>query len=60
MEKILDAALEVIEIVIVSGVIGFGGLKGLQFLHHLVQRETMEALTTPTPSLSRFSKKLTQ
>lgn len=59
MEKILDAALSFIEAVVIAGVLGFGGIKGLQALHDRVRKETIEALKRPTPSLSNFSRQLT-
>lgn len=59
MEKIIDAVLGVIEVVAITGVIGFGGVKGLQVLHDEVRKETIEALKRPTPSLSHFSRQLT-
>jgi len=44
MEKILDATLGVIEIVAFSSIIGFGGYKGLQFIHDKVREETINTL----------------
>ena len=59
MEKIIDAVLGLIEVITISGIIGYGGSKGLQVLHDEVRRETVEALKRPTPSLSDFSRQLT-
>lgn len=59
MEKIIDAALGLIEAVAITGAIGFGGAMGLRALHDEVRKETIEALKRPTPSLSHFSKQLT-
>ena len=59
MEKIIDAVLGFIEVVTISGIIGFGGAKGIQVLHDEVRRETVKALKRPTPSLSDFSRQLT-
>ena len=60
MEKIIDAAIGLIEVIAITGIIGFGGTMGLRALHHKIQKETIEALKRPTPSLSHFSKQLTQ
>ncbi|MFP5519932.1 MAG: hypothetical protein ACLGGX_08510 [Bdellovibrionia bacterium] len=59
MEKILDAILGFIEVAIVTGVLGFGGVKSFQILHDQVRKEAIKALKRPTPSLSHFSKQLT-
>jgi len=59
MEKILDAALGLIEAIVITGAIGFGGAMGLRALHDEVRKETIEALKRPTPSLFHFSRKLT-
>ena len=59
MEKILDAILGLIEVIAVTGVLGFSGMVGLKTLHHEVRKSTIEALVLPTPSLSRFAKQLT-
>ncbi len=59
MEKIIDAVLGFIEVVAITGAIGFGGAMGLRALHDEVRKETIEALKRPTPSLSHFSKQLT-
>lgn len=59
MEKIIDAALGLIEAVAITGAIGFGGAMGLRTLHDEVRKETIEALKRPTPSLSHFSRQLT-
>ncbi len=59
MEKIIDAALGVIEIVAFSSIIGFSGYKGLQIIHDKMREETINILKKPTPSLLRFSKQLT-
>lgn len=59
MEKIMDAALGLIEVVAITGAIGFGGAMGLRGLHDEVRKETIEALKRPTPSLFHFSKQLT-
>ena len=59
MEKIIDAVLGVIEVVAITGAIGFGSAKGLQILHDHVRKETIEVLKRPTPSLSHFSSQLT-
>ncbi len=59
MEKIIDVVLGVIEIVAITGVIGFSGAKGLEVLHDKVRQETIEALKRPTPSLLDFSRQLT-
>ncbi len=59
MEKIIDAALGIIEIVAFSCIIGFSGYKGLQVIHDKMREETINALKKPTPSLLRFSNQLT-
>lgn len=59
MEKIIDAVLGFIEVVAITGAIGFGGAMGLRALHDEVRKETIEALKRPTPSLSHFSRQLT-
>ena len=59
MEKIVDAVLGTIEVIVLSGVIGFAGLKGLHFLHNQIREEVVDALMRPTPSLSHFTKQLT-
>lgn len=60
MEKIIDMVLGLIEVVTISGLIGFGGFKGLQLLHEKVRKETVHTLKKPTPSLSDFSRRLTK
>ncbi len=60
MEKILDAVLGLIEVITVTGVLGFSGAVGLKTLHHEVRKNTIEALARPTPSLSHFVKQLTK
>ncbi|MFN8792670.1 MAG: hypothetical protein ACK5Y2_14555 [Bdellovibrionales bacterium] len=59
MEKIIDAALGLIEVAVLTGTIGFVGAIGLRSLHDEVRKETIEALKKPTPSLSHFSRQLT-
>jgi thiamine monophosphate kinase len=59
MEKIIDAVFGVIEVITITGAIGFGGAMGLRTLHDEVRKETIEALKRPTPSLSHFSRQLT-
>ncbi len=59
MEKIIDAAIGLIEAIAITGAIGFGGAMGLRALHDEVRKETIEALKKPTPSLSDFSRQLT-
>lgn len=59
MEKIIDAAIGLIEVIAITGAIGFGGAMGLRALHDEVRKETIEALKRPTPSLSDFSRQLT-
>ncbi len=59
MEKIIDAAIGAIEVIVLSGIIGFVGVKGVHALHNQLQKETIEALKRPTPSLSRFTRQLT-
>ncbi|MBL7542824.1 MAG: hypothetical protein JNL11_03365 [Bdellovibrionaceae bacterium] len=59
MEKIIDAALGLIEAAVITGILGFGGFKGLQALHNQIRKETISALKSPTPSLSDFSRRLT-
>jgi hypothetical protein len=60
MEKILDGALGLIEVLIISGLIGYGGISAFHFFSETVRKETIDALKHPTPSLSRFSEKLTR
>jgi len=59
MEKIIDAALGLIEVVLLTGAIGFGCTIGLRAFHDEVRKKTIEVLKRPTPSLSHFSKQLT-
>jgi len=59
MEKIIDAALGIIEIAAFSSIIGFGSYKGLQVIHNKMRDETINALKKPTPSLLKFSQQLT-
>ncbi len=59
MEKIIDALIGLIEIAIITGVIGFGGAMSFRALHDKVRTETIEALKRPTPSLVHFSRQLT-
>ena len=59
MEKIIDAALGLIEIAVITGVIGYGGAMSFRALHDKVRVETIEALKRPTPSLMRFTRQLT-
>ena len=59
MEKMIDAVLGLIEVVAITGLLGYGGAVGLKALHDEVRKETIEALMKPTPSLSRFSRQLT-
>lgn len=59
MEKIINEALDLIGIVLITGAIGFCGAKGMQVFYDQVRNETIEALKRPTPSLTRFTKKLT-
>jgi hypothetical protein len=59
MEKIIEAVLGVIEVVALTGTIGFGGAMGLRALHAEVRKETIQVLKSHTPSLSRFSRQLT-
>ncbi len=60
MEKVLDTALGFIEAIVISGVLGFGAVKGLQVFHDHVRKETIKALKKPVPSLSDFSRQLTE
>jgi len=59
VEKIIDAALGLIEVVLITGAIGFSGAIGLRAFHDEVRKNTIEVLKRPTPSLSHFSKQLT-
>lgn len=59
MEKIIDEVLGVIEVVAISGTIGFGGAFGLRALHDEIRKHTIEVLKKPTPSLSHYSRQLT-
>lgn len=59
MDKILDSALGLIEVLVLTGALGFGGYYGIRELHDITRREVIRALKEPTPSLSRFSKQLT-
>ena len=60
MEKILDAALGLIETIFVVGVIGFSGVKCFENMHHFAHAQTLKVLKTPSPSMSQFSRKLTK
>ena len=60
MEKILDGALGLLEVLLISGLIGYGGITAFHFFQDTVRKETIDALKRPTPSLSRFTEKLTQ
>lgn len=59
MEKMIDAALGLIEVVLFTGAIGFGGAIGLRAFHDEVRKNTIEVLKRPTPSLLEFSRQLT-
>jgi hypothetical protein len=59
MEKIIDAGLALIEVVLLSGAIVLGGAIGLRAFHDEVRKNTIEVLKRPTPSLSHFSRQLT-
>lgn len=59
MEKIIDAGLGLIEVVLLSGAIVLGGAIGLRAFHDEVRKNTIEVLKRPTPSLSHFSRQLT-
>ena len=59
MEKYIDSFFGLIEILIVSGIVGMSGYAGLKALHETVRKETIAALKNPTPSLVSFSRKLT-
>jgi len=59
MEKYIDSFLGLIEVLIISGVVGISGYAGLKVLHEAVRKEAIAALKKPTPSLVSFSSKLT-
>jgi hypothetical protein len=59
MEKIIDAVIGLIEVTVITGLIGYGGAMSFRVLHDKVRAETIEALTRPTPSLSHFTRLLT-
>ncbi len=59
MEKIINEMLELIGIIILGGAIGFTSAKGLLAFHDQFRKETIEALKRPTPSMYRFTKRLT-
>lgn len=59
MEKIIDAFIGLIELAVITGVIGYGGAMSFRAVHDKVRTETIEALKRPTPSLTRFTRKLT-
>ncbi|MBK7962388.1 MAG: hypothetical protein IPK04_15100 [Bdellovibrionales bacterium] len=59
MEKIVDASLRLIEAVLLTGAISFGGTLGLRAIHAEVRKHTIEILKRPIPSLSHFSRQLT-
>ncbi len=60
MEKIIDAALGLIEALVIGSALGFGGMKAIEVMHSKVQKATVEALKKPTPSLSHFPERLTK
>lgn len=60
MDKIIEPILGLIEILVITGFLGFAGAKGLETLHSEMRRETIKALSRPTPSLSQFTQKLTK
>lgn len=60
MEKIIDAALGLIEALVIGSALGFGGMKAIEVMHSKIQKVTLEALKKPTPSLLRFSERLTK
>lgn len=60
MEKIINAALELIEAAVIIGLIGVGGAMSFRALHDKVRKETIEALKRPTPSLVHFTRQLTK
>lgn len=59
MEKIIDAVIGLIEVAIITGVIGYGGAMSFRALHDKVRAETIEALKRPAPSLVHFTRELT-
>ena len=48
MEKIMDAALGLIEVVLFTGANGFGGAIGLRAFHDEVRKNTIEVLKRPS------------
>ena len=48
MDKIIDAIFGLIEMTIVTGLVGFGGLKATTYLHDELRKQTIEALKRPT------------
>jgi hypothetical protein len=59
MEKIIDAAIGLLEAAIVTGVIGYGGAMSFCAIHDKIRKEAIEALKRPTPSIARFTRQLT-
>jgi hypothetical protein len=59
MEKIIESVLGLIETILITGALGFGGAMGLKALHDEARKQAIEALKRPTPSLSNFTRKLT-
>jgi hypothetical protein len=60
MEKIIDAIIGLIEVTVLAGALTYGSNQVLKYAHHQARQMAFEALKKPTPSLERFSQKLTQ
>ena len=59
MKEVFGQFFGLIEALILSGLISWGGAKGIEWLYLEVRKETFRALMQPTPSLSDFTQKLT-
>ena len=59
MEKLIESFMGVIEVLVCGGLIAWGGHSALKVVHHELKEATIRALKAPSPSLSQFTKKLT-
>lgn len=58
MEKLIEGLLSLIEVILITGMIGFGSTKAIQYAHDEMKKQTIQALKHPTPSLSKFTREL--
>lgn len=60
MKDIIDRSIGLIETLILTGAITFGGHWTLTKIHTLVRSEAVKALKKPGPSLTEYTSKLTK